>query len=78
MSDNININPTPIQRNTKDVATELTLEYYKLHPDMTVEEIAEVYTKFYATAYVISMPHYSSLTDFVSADLKELIAKMKS
>jgi len=50
MADNINVNPTPIQRNSNDVALELTLFYYKDKPSDDIKEIQETYTKFYVLA----------------------------
>jgi len=50
MPDNIEISPTPIQRNLLDVATELTQLYYSAHSKGDIEEIQRTFYKFYAIA----------------------------
>lgn len=77
MSDHIDVSPTPIQRNLNDVATELTVQYYKIHPDMKPEEIQEVYAQFYAVAILMKATNYVNLKDFMSDKLKEMIDKRK-
>lgn len=47
------VKPTPIQRNDRDVATELTKFYFDKTGNVieTPEDIIEVYTKIYAGAH---------------------------
>lgn len=51
MADDIRVNPTPIQRNTLDVATELTQLYFSRVAFESIEEIQETFLKFYTVAY---------------------------
>jgi hypothetical protein len=51
MSNELKVIPTPIQRNYNDVAMELTQLHFSSR-NSDVEEIQEVYKKFYATARV--------------------------
>lgn len=51
MSEKLDVNPTPIQRNQYDVAVDLTKLYYSLRLETPeIEEIQETYAKFYAVA----------------------------
>ncbi|MBU3215842.1 hypothetical protein LL033_11835 [Clostridium estertheticum] len=56
MSDQVKVNPTPIQRNINDVAMELTELYYSASngSEYTVEKIQQTYRKFYATAELMT------------------------
>lgn len=51
MSD-VNVSPTPIQRNSADVAVELTREYLNRSATVidSVDDIASIYTKLYSVA----------------------------
>lgn len=54
MSNDINVNPTPIQRNRRDIAIEMVQLYLK-HADFTIDQITddklcELYKKFYNRA----------------------------
>lgn len=54
MADKINIDPTPIQRNRRDVAIDLVNLFLKhgywTADEMTEEKISELYKKYYKTA----------------------------
>lgn len=52
MSNEVKVNPTPIQRNLNDVAMELTNLYFKARnfSDHSIENIQDAYKRFYATA----------------------------
>ena len=65
LKDDMKIKPTPIQRNSFDVAVDLTKLYYKTAPtnETKADRIAEVFSMFFATA---------KLCDY-SANLKELL-----
>lgn len=79
MADNINVSPTPIQRNAEDVAIELTQLYYEkgdYSASITIEEIQETYSKFYATAramheYGRSSSTFKKLEEMLPKTLKK-------
>lgn len=54
MADKINVDPTPIQRNRRDVAIDLVNLFLKhgywIADEMTEEKISELYKKYYKTA----------------------------
>jgi hypothetical protein len=75
MAEAINVNPTPIQRNTLDVATELTQLYFKARTPADVEEIQDVYSKFYAVALTMQSKHPRSLSKLIPEDLVKKIAE---
>jgi hypothetical protein len=74
MTDTIKTEPTPIQRNDKDVAVELTKLYYQIFACDGADEIANIYLKFYATSYG-AYNQGRSLTDFMPDELKKLFKK---
>jgi len=74
MSDTIKTQPTPIQRNDRDVAVELTKLYYEHFACEDIDEIANTYIKFYATSYGAYIQG-RSLVDFMPDGLKELLKK---
>lgn len=49
MADNIRVSPTPIQRNSADVATDLVQLHTRLKAT-DVNEIGDLYKKYYAIA----------------------------
>ncbi|MBZ0312755.1 hypothetical protein AB2T96_11135 [Clostridium butyricum] len=71
MSDTVNVQPTPIQRNHRDVALELTQLYYsraRVKEDYTVEGIRDTYIKMYATVLECECKPSSTLwNDFTSS-----------
>lgn len=79
MADNINVEPTPIQRNAEDVAMELTQLFYRkgdYETPITIESLQETYAKFYAVARM--MNRYGSKSDTVpklEAMLPEILKK---
>jgi hypothetical protein len=62
MSDTIKTEPTPIQRNDKDVAMELTKLYAENFGCENADELAEIYLKFYATSAGASAKGYSLIS----------------
>ena len=46
----LNVRPTPIQRNMMDVATDLTLAYVTKCDVNSVEEVQQMYLTFFAVA----------------------------
>lgn len=68
MADNINVEPTPIQRNRRDVAVELlklSISWDKTKKDYTEDEIIALYNKFYANA--------CSIENMTTAELKKYL-----
>jgi len=50
MGDKIEVKHVPVQRNVLDVATDLTLAYTATYGIGSVEEMQQVFLKFYAVA----------------------------
>lgn len=69
MSDRISVQPTPIQRNSKDVAIEL-LKLHASRGPVEPEHIEELYTKYYSLAETLSKTPTSRLLDFIPAETK--------
>ena len=68
MSDNVNVKPTPIQRNEFDVALELT----QLELRMGVyasEDLEEIFAKYYAIAKVLKNKRSEQLEALLSENL---------
>ncbi len=72
-SEDIKVEPTPIQRNDRDVAVELTKLYYSTFGFKNADEIANTYLKFYATAAGASESDAIDLTDFMTKEFEELL-----
>ena len=73
MDNNINITPNPIQRNQRDVALELTKMYLDRFSVDSLEEMQEVYSKFYAVCVNIEIKNLkrtSALRDLVSEKVR--------
>ncbi|NFI51646.1 hypothetical protein FDA52_01385 [Clostridium botulinum] len=55
MADKVNVDPTPIQRNRRDVAIELIQLYLKYgsftQDEITEDKLAELYKKYHHVAY---------------------------
>lgn len=68
MSENVNVNPTPIQRNSADVAVELLNIYYRVNAINDENEIANIYSKFYATAEFVRL-NYRNLNGLVPEEI---------
>lgn len=73
MADNINVNPTPIQRNSFDVAIELFQEYAKTNDVSKVEDIQAVFLKLYATVEGARFVGTKRLQSFMPEELKEIM-----
>lgn len=71
MAEDINISPTPIQRNSSDVALELTLLFYKVNPINSVEELQETYTNFFVLAKSLNGMGSTVLKKHLSKEIKE-------
>jgi len=72
MSDRISVQPTPIQRNSKDVAIEL-LKLHASRGPVEPGDIEELYTKYYSLAETLSKTHANRLVDFIPAETKSKI-----
>lgn len=72
MSDRISVQPTPIQRNSKDVAIEL-LKLHASRVSVGPDNIEELYTKYYSLAETLSKTPAHKLLDFIPAETKEKI-----
>ena len=70
MAEDIKVNLKPIQRNLHDVALELTQLYYENHHMGDVEEVQEIYARFYAIA---ARMDYLSNRDFDKMISEEVI-----
>lgn len=70
MAEDIKVNLKPIQRNINDVALELTQLYYENHHMGDVEEVQEIYARFYAIAAKMD---YLSNRDFDKMISEEVI-----
>ena len=73
MDNNINIAPNPIQRNQRDVALELTKMYLDRFSVDSLEEMQEVYSKFYAVCVNIEIKNLKrtrALRDLVSEKVR--------
>jgi len=76
LAETVKVEPRPIQRNVHDVAVELTHLYYENKPIGSIEELQEVYTKFYATAIIserTKVNNISAFKDLLSDDLKKIL-----
>jgi hypothetical protein len=74
MSETISVSPTPIQRNSADVALELTELYFKRYGLDSMQDITDAYSKFYATAEYLRMNH-RKLENLVPEDIIRAISK---
>jgi hypothetical protein len=71
MADDINVKPTPIQRNKFDVAVEL-VEFSKPYISYdNIEDIQNAFAKFYAIAAACERTSHSKLKDSLPQDLKK-------
>ncbi|MFF2449354.1 hypothetical protein ACFVSW_20130 [Neobacillus sp. NPDC058068] len=73
MAENIKVSPTPIQRNSADVAMELL----KIHLDnarFEIKDIGELYSQYYSLAKTLEYKSYSDLEEFIP---KEIVSKIK-
>jgi hypothetical protein len=74
MSETVNVNPSPIQRNSADVAIELTIEYFRRFGVNDQVEMTDVYSKFYATAEYLKLNH-RRLEGLVPVEIVKLISR---
>ncbi|AJD31186.1 hypothetical protein AAGC94_01120 [Clostridium sporogenes] len=74
-----NLIPTPIQRNSNDVAMELLdiylIDQYESDKPIKVDDLINLYLKFYATAKMAERVHYKYLKEYLPEGLKEMADK---
>ncbi|WP_134705107.1 hypothetical protein [Ammoniphilus sp. YIM 78166] len=68
MAEQIQVNPTPIQRNAFDVAIELT-QLYTQRYSFDQNELEQMFTKYYAIARVLERTHPNDLQNLVPKDI---------
>lgn len=70
-AETVNVKPTPIQRNTSDVALELTKEFFRLSASGvdSVEDLTKVYAQIYAVAEYCRLDN-SKIAREVSEEVK--------
>lgn len=77
MAEEVKVKPTPIQRNSQDVAMELLNIYlkdqYSTDKPVTAEELSDIYLKFYSMARAAESTHYKKLEDYLPEKLKEMV-----
>jgi len=73
MADDIKVSPTPIQRNPLDVATELTQLYSQFASFKSVEDMQEIFLKFFAVAKTANIRGYDDLKQYLPKEYREII-----
>jgi hypothetical protein len=75
MADIVEVKPTPIQRNSLDVAVELFQEYAKYNDVSKVEDIQEVFLKLYSTVEGARFIGTKNLIDYMPNELQDVFKK---
>ena len=75
MSEDLKVKPTPIQRNSLDVAMELTEMYYVSHNQGDLEEMQNTFAKFYSSVQVAQNLKITGVLDLVPKELSEAYKK---
>lgn len=68
LSETIDVNPTPIQRNANDVAIELTQLYVKKF-QTEPENLEDIYARFFAISRTLSSKRPERLSNLIPEDL---------
>ncbi|WP_369546141.1 hypothetical protein [Bacillus velezensis] len=71
----ITTKPTPIQRNSLDVATELTQLHIKKFGADYEEDIANTFAKYFALAAKLNRTHPDSLVNLLPEEIKSKLKK---
>ncbi|MBT2599101.1 MULTISPECIES: hypothetical protein [unclassified Oceanobacillus] len=74
MAETVSVNPSPIQRNTNDVAIELTKLYGSRFGFASEEELENTYARYYALAKTLEL-NYRGLDNLVPEDILNKIIK---
>nr|WP_324635452.1 hypothetical protein [Bacillus subtilis]WRS94205.1 hypothetical protein VDS57_02040 [Bacillus subtilis] len=69
------IKPTPIQRNSLDVATELTQLHLEQFSVADEKEIADLYARYYTLAATLKNKSYVELLDFLPEEIRSKITR---
>lgn len=75
MSEDLMVNPTVVQRNKFDVATELTKLYYTEYDIEDAEEMQTLFAKFYAVAQFLESREESELQALVPEEMIRSISR---
>lgn len=75
MSEDLTVNPTVVQRNKFDVATELTKLYYTEYDIEDAEEMQTLFAKFYAIAQFLESRKESELQALVPEEMIRSISR---
>jgi len=76
MAEEIKVKPAPIQRNSQDVAIELlNLHIQNTVVDCSVENLQNLYAKFYSTARALEGIHFKYLKEYLPEELKKIAAE---
>ncbi|MED3888278.1 hypothetical protein [Priestia aryabhattai] len=67
MAENIEVSPTPIQRNSADVAMELFKQHIRIK-STKVDEYGDLYAKYYAIAETLRRKSPSDLEQFLPSN----------
>ncbi|MFC0559664.1 hypothetical protein [Halalkalibacter alkalisediminis] len=76
MAEQIKVNPTPIQRNSFDVAIEL-MNYHLSRKRTEVEELEGLFAKYYALATYCESSSVTDLQNLLSDELIEKIGRFQ-
>lgn len=75
MSEDLTVNPTVVQRNKFDVATELTKLYYTEYDIEDAEDMQTLFAKFYAIAQFLESRKESELQALVPEEMIRSISR---
>lgn len=70
MAENVNVNPTPIQRNSADVAIELLKIHTRLEGFAGPDDIEKAFARYYALAATLKATRPERLKQFITEDIK--------
>lgn len=73
MSNDVRVDPTPIQRNTLDVATELTQLCFRDKTVGSVLEVEEAFIRFHTLLRALREKDCSAFKEFLPTDVKKII-----
>ncbi|MFL0196991.1 hypothetical protein ACJDU8_15700 [Clostridium sp. WILCCON 0269] len=73
MSNDVRVEPTPIQRNMLDVATELTQLYFRNKSVDSVDEIGETFVRFHTLVRTLRQGDVSSFKEYLPENIKNII-----
>lgn len=77
MSEKIDVKPTLIQRNSLDVAVELTQLYYSKFGMEDSKEVQDIFLKFFAVAETARLINFKDLIEYLPEELAQILEKYK-